>query len=125
MKTKKVERGLIYFGGAEGKIVHVKPADGKKFTLEEWQAAVGGPVQQMVPARRGAVVWVNEEGKLLGLPPNRHTWGVAKREVYARNGYPPGWRIAGNALVIAKYAEAQLDDALKEAVTVAQALREA
>src|ERR1700729_1511938 len=96
----KVERAFLYFGGEPGSVVYVKPAHGKKFDLKELQAAVGGWVQEMIPLVRYTNVWVNEEGAIHRLPPNKHTWDIARREVYALNGYPASWRISGNALVV-------------------------
>jgi len=99
-KPQKVERGTLYLAGPNAKAIAVRPVNGKKFTLEEWQTAVGGFVEQMIPAVRFAKVFVNEEGGIKHLPDNGHTWTFANRAVYALNGYELGWRVAGNALKI-------------------------
>lgn len=39
-------------------------------TLEAFQGAVGGYIEAVTLPRTGLVVIVNEEGRLLGLPPN-------------------------------------------------------
>lgn len=40
-------------------------------TLEAMQAVVGGPIQAVYPFREPVALVCHEEGKLLGLPPNR------------------------------------------------------
>jgi hypothetical protein len=61
--VKKVEVGtLIDQDGTEKRLT---PADGKKFSLDELQTAVGGYIE-LVPMRPGnghAVMYCNEEGK--------------------------------------------------------------
>lgn len=121
----KVERGFLYFGGEPGAVVYVKPLNGKTFEYEELRKAVGGLVQEMIPVVRFTTVWVNEEGTLLRLPPNKHTWAIAKHEIYALNGYPPSWRISGNALATRRYDLALLDPSTEaKAVHIAQAIAE-
>ena len=60
-----------YFGitvvGAKKEIV---PADGKKLTLEEMQAAVGGYIERVVIPKVGEM-YVDEEGLLKGKPINQ------------------------------------------------------
>ena len=97
--TTKVELGTLYLAGPDGAAIAVRPANGKKFTHDEWKLAVGGCVETMLPAVYRHNVWVNEEGILLGLPPNRHTWAFANRDVYiVLNFYPENWAVSGNAL---------------------------
>lgn len=106
-RTKKVERGILYFAIKEP--MAVRPADGKKFTLEEWQMAVEGYVETVIPAMKGWKVFANEQGKLQGLPLNPRTWEVADRHVYMDlNFYAPTWLLAGNILVIFKTDKAHL-----------------
>lgn len=47
----------------------VTPADGKQFTLAELQTMVGGYIEA-VRLDGDQIMWVNEEGKLKGLPLN-------------------------------------------------------
>jgi hypothetical protein len=102
MANKKVERGTLYLSGARDRL-EVRPADGKKFTPEELQAAVGGFFELLVPATKGATVYANEDGALLpGFLPNRHTWEFCKKSVYALNGYGDGWRVMGDVLAVRK-----------------------
>lgn len=51
----------------DGKQTTITPGDGKKFSLEELQKAVGGYIEQ-VPRHRN--VWCNEDGLRMGLAPN-------------------------------------------------------
>ena len=116
----KTETGNLYL--AEGDCVEVRPANGKKFTYDELAVAVGGMIESMVPAIARRKVWVNEEGTLKGLPLNRHTWTFADRSTYVVfNGYPPSWKVRGNALEIYK---TEFTDLLGDQPTIAAALRQ-
>ena len=64
----KVEIGFLYRVGAD-MAEEVKPADGKKFTLEELQKFVGGYIEAVPYAN--PVAYCNEEGRLNNLPLNR------------------------------------------------------
>jgi hypothetical protein len=100
MKSSKVERGTLYIA-ATNEAVTVAPLDGKKFMYAEVHDAVGGLVQTMVPARKGDTVYVNEEGRLTGLPLNKRTWEFADKTTYLVHNcflYPPDWLVSGNAL---------------------------
>ena len=56
---------------ADGTCVPISPADGHHFVLEELQRMVGGLVQIIQPpGSSGAVMVINDEGKLEGLPLN-------------------------------------------------------
>ncbi len=56
---------------ANGQVLGVKPANGRSFSLDEMQTIVGGYVEVIYPeSRTGAIMVVNEEGKLIGLPRN-------------------------------------------------------
>lgn len=52
--------------------IKVTPRNGKKFTLDELQAYVGGLIERVeLPRGNGhSTAWVNEEGKLIGLAYN-------------------------------------------------------
>jgi len=58
---------MIY---ATGERVPVAPANGKNWTLGELQAKVGGYLE-LARTRDGRFMYVNEDGKRLGLQPNR------------------------------------------------------
>lgn len=64
---------------ANGTTEVVTPAKGGKFTLEELQSFVGGYVETIPLAAYGEVMYVNEDGKLTGLPPNAHATDIYKR----------------------------------------------
>lgn len=80
----------------DGKIVNVKPAGGRYFTLEEMQQAVGGYIE-MVHLPSGRVLVVNEEGLLKGLPENPRASMLWQTEFGVANG-----NIVGAALVCGK-----------------------
>ena len=124
--VKKVERGVLYLAGPEGRVVAVIPADGRKFTYDEQCKAVGGYVETMIPAVKGRTVYVNEEGALKQLPANEHTWNFADRRVYVDlNNYGKDWLVAGRALEIVKLTieEAAASDAMVGRVSIAKAVR--
>lgn len=52
------------------------PANGTDFTLEELQKIVGGYIE-VVRLDDGAIMIINEEGKLHGLPPNERATRIA------------------------------------------------
>lgn len=56
----------------DGRITEVAPANGTDFQLEELSKFVGGYIEVLHPTspKEGAVMVINEEGKLLGLPKN-------------------------------------------------------
>lgn len=102
MAPKKTEVGTLHFAGPGGPDEKVRPADGRKFSMEEIQKAVGGSFELLVPAERYTTVYANEEGALKGLPPNEHTVEACNMEVYRLNGYGSRWRVVGNILVVEK-----------------------
>lgn len=56
---------------ANGKIEFITPKNGQEFTYEELRDYVGGFIEHLVPpGKTGAIMFCNEEGKLLGLPRN-------------------------------------------------------
>ena len=122
--SKKVERGLLYFPGPEGKVVPVTPADMKKFSYKELSEAVGGLIESIRPTVQGHTVWANEEGLLQGLEPNRHTWEVANKRVYLLNGYGESWRIVGRILVVYKTDNLTVvNDTIHSAVVKQEAIK--
>lgn len=86
---------------------NVAPANGVRFTLEELQRYVGGYIEAL-PMRDGTIMWLNEEGKLNGLPYNP----VA--DLMAHEGTGIAWSdgIVGNVLVAsaAECSDAEDDD---------------
>lgn len=54
----------------DGNIKYVKPKNNKDFSLEELQKIIGGHIQ-IVKTKRGKLMVINEEGKLLRLQKNR------------------------------------------------------
>ena len=80
------------------KVKSVTP-DGKKFTLEEMQAAVNGLVEIIDLPKEKAYMLVNEEGKLLKLPENSIATIIYEEE-YGENSGP----VVGDVL-IAQYHE--------------------
>jgi Domain of unknown function (DUF3846) len=121
-KTRKTEVGTLYFAGPKGPDARVRPADGRKFQLDELQEAVGGFFELLVPAERYTVVYANEEDAIKGLPPNSHTVEACNMEVYRLNGYGTHWRAAGNLLVVEKVDTA--DPRITGLPTITQALRD-
>ena len=61
---------------ADGRNEKVKPKNGTHFTLEELQTYVGGYIER-VELQNNEEMWLNEEGKLLGLPINHHATAIS------------------------------------------------
>jgi hypothetical protein len=73
----------------------VKPKNGKKFSLPELQKAVGGYIE-IIPLDRNQVMYVNEDGRSMGLPTNgKATMMVLNR---ARVALPNGG-VVGDVIV--------------------------
>lgn len=73
MKTKKTKKSSVTgtWIKSNGEQCTVKPTNGVRFTLEELQRYVGGYINIVYGhARRTRVIYVNEEGQLIGLPRN-------------------------------------------------------
>ena len=54
----------------DGAVITVQPKNGKTFTAEELHDYVGGYLEA-VHTLANRVMFVNEDGKYLGLPPNQ------------------------------------------------------
>jgi Domain of unknown function (DUF3846) len=78
---------------AIGTLLHVLPANGTAFTLEELQTIVGGYIEAFY-LRDGTVMMLNEDGKRLGLPLNL----VATQRAH-RNGLPADDCIVGDVVI--------------------------
>lgn len=89
---------LIKAYGTTGQTV--LPADGTVFTLEELQKIVGGYIEALY-LRDGRLMFVNEDGKRLGLPPNP----LADIIAHQQTGIADNDFIVGN-VVICTRAEA-------------------
>lgn len=91
----KTDVGTLY--RTDGKVETVRPHDGKKFSLQELQGFVGGLIQ-IVPLRPGnghATLYVNEEGKIHGLPSNLKATKLT--DLWSWGDY-----IVGDAIVVRK-----------------------
>ena len=82
-------RRLIKPDGA----VEPYPPQGKTYTLEEMQKAVGGYIEILHPPDPRLLMVINEEGKLKGLPLNEAATRLMGENLL------PGDYIVGNALV--------------------------
>lgn len=76
----------------EGDVLSISPKDGKKFSLAELQAAVGGYIE-IVPLKNKKLMVVNEDGKIMGL-----YFNVAAT-IILRASSPTNDYIVGNALI--------------------------
>lgn len=95
--VKKLQRGAIY--KADGQLILVKPENGKAFTLKELQTAVGGYIQAVRPLDKRSNLYVDEEGLLKNLPPNKHTKTIVDTKHYGDNFmYPGGITLWGDAI---------------------------
>jgi hypothetical protein len=74
---------------ADGTSAEINPK-GKKLSLEEMQAAVGGYIERVTV--RGGEIYVDEDGIAKGLPLNQKASEIA------------GMNLRGNALVLAREA---------------------
>ena len=93
MALKKVQIAKVY--RPDGTITMYHPENNKKFDYKELQSFVGGYLELVVPLDKHTTVYVNEEGKMKALPPNRFTWDVLDWKVYQLNGYSQMFRVAG------------------------------
>lgn len=82
---------------AEGRFHKVKPADNRRFSMQEIQKAVGGYFE-MIPFdhKKGYLaVYVNEDGVRLDLPRNAHSEQVVDMMLYGSMD-PKLWMLRGN-----------------------------
>jgi len=98
--ANKVQVGFVYH--TDGTVTKIVPEDGKKFRLNELQEAVGGYIELLISGiTHCKQLYCNEEGQLLNLPRNPHTWAVVNAEVYKLNGYKEGfWSVQGDILAV-------------------------
>ena len=55
---------------SNGVVIEISPKNGTDFQLDELQKFVGGYIEVVPLDRTGEIMVLNEEGKLIGLPPN-------------------------------------------------------
>lgn len=79
---------------ASGGRKKVTPANGKKFTLEELQGFVDGFIER-IDLFNGAAMYVNEDGKALGLARNASATTLLKIR-----GCLVGDYVVGNAILL-------------------------
>lgn len=84
---------IIYTSGA---MVEVTPANGKSFDLKYLKDVVGGYIEA-VYLTNGQVMFVNEEGKLKGLPINEAATIIIRS---MGRFYPSNEYIAGDAIIV-------------------------
>ena len=71
----------------DGTFVEVKPENGKAFTLDELQKFVGGLIDVIVfPS--GKSLYINDEGKNIGLPVNWQAQEMVWKKEYPIENYP-------------------------------------
>jgi len=68
---------LVKAGGVQS---YAMPKDKKDFSLEELQAFCGGYVQ-LLHTEDGREVWMDESGRLKGLPENKYISNLLKTSV--------------------------------------------
>ena len=80
----------------DGTCQECKPQNGREFTLEELQRAVGGFIErvQMKPGNGHTTMYVNEDGKRLNL---RRNVFASKLAVLFRSDF-----ISGNAILVGR-----------------------
>jgi hypothetical protein len=88
---------------ADGRRLPVAPLNRRSFTIREVRAIVRGHVEA-VYLPNGLVMFVNEEGKLEGLPRNAQATSVAAGVIQ------PGDYIAGDALVVSMKEAGEEED---------------
>ena len=76
----------------DGTVVAVRPANGKRFSLQELQGLVGGYIK-LARTLSGKIMFINEDGKRLNLQPNLKATAIAGLQ---------GDTIVGNAIVCDK-----------------------
>ncbi len=68
--TRSMKTPKAYVLHTDGRREEILPADGSEFSLPELQNIVGGYIEFIPSLEPGYFLVVNEEGKLLQLPPN-------------------------------------------------------
>lgn len=96
----------VYIKAKTQDMVEVAPAKGNAFRLEELQKFVGGYIEA-VYLRDGRVMWLNEEGKLDGLPYNAIATDMARRLSGLHEGNLP---IVGDVVIATREESGEGDD---------------
>ena len=79
---------------ANGVALTVSPRNGKHFILAELQRYVGGYIEAL-DLQNGSIMWLNEEGKLNGLPYNL----VADFIAHQHTGIATDDHVVGDVLI--------------------------
>lgn len=88
-----------------GKSVEVGPHNGKSFTLSFLQEVVGGYIEP-VWLKDGRVMFVNEEGRLKGLPVNEMATMIALTQGVH---FAPNDLIVGPAIIVTREEAGETD----------------
>jgi hypothetical protein len=79
---------------ADGTRVDVTPRDGRAFALDELQTIVAGYIEAIY-LRDGRIMFCNEDGKRLALPPNRAATTIA----HTNAAIIPGDSVVGDVVI--------------------------
>jgi hypothetical protein len=79
---------------ADGSTADVAPLDGRAFALDELQGIVAGYIEAIY-LRDGRIMFCNEDGKRLGLAPNRAATTIARSHA----AIVPGDTVVGDVIV--------------------------
>lgn len=90
---------MALFISSAGLELGFSPNNGEKFTLEELQGLVGGYIER-VPMSNGKSMYVNEEGKLNGLPYNEKATQILRHQ-----GRIPNDHIVGDVIILSNKEE--------------------
>lgn len=90
---------MALFINSAGLELGFSPNNGEKFTLEELQGLVGGYIER-VPMSNGKSMYVNEEGKLNGLPYNEKATQILRQQGRIPNDY-----IVGDVVILSNEEE--------------------
>ncbi len=90
-----------------GSVIGIRPEQGKQFTLKELQGLVGGTVD-LAYMPSGNVMYLNDNGKLKGLPMNEKASEIWQKE-YPLNKYPINndGLIVGDVLIMSREEDAE------------------
>ena len=93
-------------GEKNARVASVFPKNGKKFSLAELQSFVGGYVERL-RLDSGQHMWLNEDGKSMGLPLNV----IANILAHEETGIAPEDYIVGDVLIANDAESGEHDEA--------------